>query len=157
MSKERRIATAELIEALAHLKEADAIIRQWQEYKDQINSWLAENFSTVDYNSDFEGTDSVYFPTKEEGKEVKVSYEYKFNRSVDRDKAQDVCQELMLQPSDIFNLKYEFSNPKIKNLDDETKNQVLSECVITKRAKLAIKVTYPDGNDITPDEIRNLF
>lgn len=103
-------------------KELDEILNQIKEY------------TGVDESTGFEGTKYLNTDNK------RIAVEYKINRTVNIEKALNLCEEYKCPPWELYNMKLDYSKTKMKKIPQNIVTEV-NNTVELKRAKTSIKIT----------------
>lgn len=125
---------------IERISEAKQNIRGWQDVQKKLEEQLISSFSDVDPASDYEGSEAL------ESDRFRIKLVYKLTRSVDKEKADEILQEMGERPEHIFNVKYDYSSTLFKTLDDEHRKAVL-DSMTAKRAKTSVEITDKEKNN----------
>lgn len=126
-----------------YLDEFEEDVKKLQALKTQANAIKAQitnlenkiisSYATQDPDQINEGTENLINP--ELGIGVKITY--KLTKTIDKEKLEELCQELNKEPKHFCNVKYDYSATVFKALEPEEKQRFAS-IIKTKRAKTAV-------------------
>ena len=145
MKKEYIKPNATFIQGLYRLQELEGLIAPLQEELENLKQWLFMQANSIDFNSDFEGTETKYIESSSgDDMEIKISSKFGFNSTVDVEEAVAICNEYGIKPEEAFIPKLNYSATKFKDLEPTVKQALLSKAITTKRSKPSINVVFPN-------------
>lgn len=108
-----------------------------KEIEAEMDNCLTEflSYSTIDLKSDFEGKVNLIFGG------MTIALEYKFNRTIDKDKLSQLCKKTGKPAQTYANVKFEYpTKTMIKDMDKETIDAIDS-CTKKSRAKTSVNIS----------------